>query len=142
MLGFHRRARLRSIGAAAAGALMIGVLAGACASPGQAVRTDESGKIGPGAPGAATAPAAQASCGRDEVMSRPCPQGAPKALPETADRRSGGDQARDPHPPRYKSDQGDAVNQYHGAAYRGQSYEYCASELAKSFQAYKSCVRY
>jgi hypothetical protein len=60
-------------------------------------------------------------------MSRPCPKGAPKTMPRR---------------PRYKTDQGDSVEPYHGAAYRGQPYKYCKRRLRESFQAYKACVRY
>ncbi len=54
----------------------------------------------------------------------------------------GGCAAGQSHRPRYKTDQGDAVEQYNGATYHGQSYEYCKPRLKESFQAYKACVRY
>ena len=62
------------------------------------------------------------------MMGRPCPEDAPGAAQS--------------HRPRYKTDQGEAVEQYNGATYHGQSYQYCKPRLAESFQAYKACVRY
>ncbi len=61
-------------------------------------------------------------------MSRPCPEGSPKAAQS--------------HRPRYKTDQGDAFETYQGATYHGQSYESCAPRRRDSFQAYKACLRY
>ena len=94
---------------------MVLVVGGCAASSGQSSGDGAADPAGSGSP-----MAADTGCGRDEVMSRPCPDGAPKAAQS--------------HRPRYKSDQGDA--------YHGQSNEYCKPRLAESFQAYKACVRY
>ncbi len=102
---------------------MVLVVGGCAAGSGQ---SSGDGAADPADSGSPTA--ADTGCGRDEVMSRPCPDGAPKAAQS--------------HRPRYKSDQGDAAERYRGDAYHGQSNEYCKPRLAESFQAYKACVRY
>ena len=61
-------------------------------------------------------------------MGRPCPDGASNAV--------------DSHRPRYRTDQGEAYEQYNGDTYHGESGEYRKPRLKEAFQAYKACVRY
>ncbi len=105
---------------AVAAVLWLALLVTACGAV-----SDQARDAGPG--GSRPSPAA-ASCDRDAMGRRPCPQSTPEA-----------DQSQRP---RYKSDQGEESEEYHRAAYRGESYEYCKDRLDRSFQAYKACVRY
>jgi hypothetical protein len=111
---------VRAIGAVLAVVLLV---AGCAAGSGQA-----SGSGGGADPAGSGSPTAASGCGRDEVMSRPCPDGAPKA-----------DQI---HRPRYKSDLGAGVAQDDDGEHYGGSHEYCRQRLKDSFQAFKACVRY
>ena len=125
MLALGGCARFGSVVRAAAAALTVALLVAGCAAgSGQG--------SGPGAAGADQAGSASSpsgtSCSPDEAMGRPCADGAPMA-----------DQS---HRPRYKSDQGDAVEQYNGTTYHGQPSEYCKARLRESFPAYKACIRY
>jgi hypothetical protein len=125
LLALGVSSRLRSIGCAFAAALAVAVLLGGCAAASSAEPsggTDPSGSRS----GAAAAP----RCGPDEAMGRSgraCPDGKSKVVE---------------HRPRYKSDQGESVEQYLGYTYHGESYAYCKSRLEQSYQAYKACVRY
>jgi hypothetical protein len=123
LLALGVSSRLRSISCAFAAALAVAVLLGGCAAASSA---EPSGGTDPSNSGAAAA----ARCGPDEGMGRTgrtCPGGEPKVVE---------------HRPRYKSDQGESVEQYLGYTYHGESYEYCKSRLQQSYQAYKACVRY
>lgn len=119
MLALARCARfgpfVRGIGAA----LTVVMLAAGCAGG----SGDPSGGAGP-----AGSPTAVSGCGRDDAMSRPCPEGAPKASQM--------------HRPLYKSDRGYEFEQYNGDVYHGQSAESCKPRLKESFPAYKACLRY
>jgi hypothetical protein len=103
-------------------ALAVVLLISGCAS--------SSGQAGGAADpaGSASQKAAPAGCGHDQVMGRPCPQ-------ERAD-------VVQSHRPRYKTDQGEAYEQYNGDTYHGKSGGYCLPRLKESYQAYKACVRY
>jgi hypothetical protein len=121
LLALGGRGRLGSIGGLVVALLTVALLVGGCAaSSGQA-----SG-AGAAPPGAASR--AATGCGHDEAMGRPCPQ-------ETTN-------AAQRHRPRYKTDQGEAYEQYNGDTYHGESGEYCLPRLKESYQAYKACVRY
>jgi hypothetical protein len=125
LLALGVSSRLRSIGRAFAAALVVAVLLAGCAAANSA---PSGGAADPSGSGAST-PAA-AKCGPDEAMGRigrPCQDGTPKVVE---------------HRPRYKSDQGESMEQYLGYTYHGESYEYCKSRLDESFQAYKACIRY
>jgi hypothetical protein len=123
LLALGVSSRLRSTGRAFAAALVVALLLGGCAVANSAEPR------GATDPGGSKAPAAS-RCGPDEGMgrvARACKDDPPKVVE---------------HRPRYKSDQGESVEQYLGYTYHGQSYEYCKARLAESFQAYKACVRY
>jgi len=123
LLALGVSSRLRPVGRAFAAALVVAVLLGGCAAANSAESRGATEPAGSGSPAAA-------KCGPDEGMgrvARACKDDRPKVVQ---------------HRPRYKSDQGESVEQYLGHTYHGQSYEYCKDRLAESFQAYKACVRY
>ena len=122
MLALGVSSRLRPVGRAFAAALVVAVLLGGCAAA-----TSGESRADPAGSGS---PAAAPKCGPDEGMgrvARACKDDRPKVVQ---------------HRPRYKSDQGEAAEEYLGYTYHGESYEYCKARLAESFQAYKACIRY
>lgn len=124
MLALGVSSRLLPVGRAFAAALVVAVLLGGCAAANSAESRSATDPAGSGSPAAAP------KCGPDEGMgrvARACKDDRPKVVQ---------------HRPRYKSDQGEAAEQYLGYTYHGESYEYCKARLAESFQAYKACIRY
>jgi hypothetical protein len=122
LLAFGGCARLGSAWRVVLSTLAVVLLVSGCAA--------SSGRASGGGDqdGSGSREAAVEGCRHDEVMGRPCQNGARDAV---SSRR-----------PRYRTDKGEAYQQYNGDTYHGESGEYCKPRLKESFQAYKACVRY